>query len=58
MMVRGRWLDFDLGHDHVHIGIGSHPSSYPMGIRIEFPKGKLAGEWGRPLTSVAEVKNV
>jgi hypothetical protein len=31
-------------HHRVQTGSGAHPASYPMGTRISFPGGKLAGE--------------
>jgi hypothetical protein len=39
-------------HHHVQTGSGNHPVSYPMGIRGSFSRGKAAGTWSWPLTSI------
>jgi hypothetical protein len=30
-------------HHRVQTGSGAHPASYPMGTRVSFPGGKVAG---------------
>jgi hypothetical protein len=39
-------------HHRVHNGSGAHPASYPMGTRRYFLRGKAAGAWSWPLTSI------
>jgi hypothetical protein len=39
-------------HHRVQIGAGGHPASYPMGTKGSFPRGKAAGAWNWPLTSI------
>jgi hypothetical protein len=39
-------------HHCVQNGSGTHPVSYPMGTSGSFPRGKAAGEWNWPLTSI------
>jgi hypothetical protein len=30
-------------HHHIQNSSGAHPASYPMGTRVSFPGGKVAG---------------
>jgi hypothetical protein len=39
-------------HHRIQNGSGAHPASYPMGTRDSFPRGKAAGAWSWPLTSI------
>jgi hypothetical protein len=39
----GRGGNFSL-HHHVHTGSGAHPTSYPVGTRGSFPRGKATEE--------------
>jgi hypothetical protein len=39
-------------HYRVQNGSGSQPASYQMGTRGSFPRGKAAGTWSWPLTSI------
>jgi len=43
----GVWVLAGVGNFSLHYGIqtssGTHPASYPMGIRNSFPRGKAAG---------------
>jgi len=41
-------------HHRVQNGSGTHPATYPMGIRGSFPGGKVVGAWIWPLTEVKE----
>jgi len=42
---------FSLRH-RVQTASGAHPASYSMGIGGVFPRGKAAGAWSWPLTSI------
>jgi hypothetical protein len=52
------WVRFPAGaenfahHHRVQNGSGPHPTSYPMGTRVSFPRGKAARAWSWPLTSI------
>jgi hypothetical protein len=39
-------------HHRVQTGFGAHPTSYPMCTWGSFPRGKAAGPWSWPLTSI------
>jgi hypothetical protein len=39
-------------HHRVQNVSEAHPPSYPMGTRGPFPRGKAAGAWSWPLTSI------
>jgi len=42
---------FSLCH-RAQTGSGAHPASYPMGAGDCFPRGKAAGAWSWPLSSI------
>jgi hypothetical protein len=50
------WFSAEAGnfslHHRVQNGSGAHPASYLMGTRGSFPRGKAAGSWSWPLTSI------
>jgi hypothetical protein len=55
---RGSRVQFPAGagnfslHHRVQNGSEAHPASYPMGTRDSFSRGKAAGAWSWPLTSI------
>jgi len=51
VLLPARAGNFSLQHS-VQNGTGAHPASYPMGNGSSFPRGKVAGAWIGPLTSI------
>jgi hypothetical protein len=50
-LILSRGKDFSLLHN-IQTGSGAHKVSYPMSTGGSLPRGKAAGTWSWPLTSV------